>query len=131
MPDTAPVPAPNWVHPAEVVRVIDGDTFIARIDLGRYFGGGKVISEGPIRVVGLYCAELHEKGGPEAGLAARDLLRAHGLPVVNPPVTLATRKPDSKDPYGRVLADVWLPDGRSFADEMTRLGYNGKGKGAA
>lgn len=113
---TAPVPSPNWTHPALVLRVIDGDTIVVRLDLGRYWGGATLGAEGPIRVAGLYSPELSEPGGPEARQAARSMVEGLG-------VVIATRKPNPRDPYGRVVADVWLGDGRSFAELMIAAGH--------
>lgn len=96
-----PVPTPNWCHPAQVVRVIDGDTMVVRLDLGRYGGGDRVEVETTIRVAGLYCPELREPGGHEALARAAELL-------IDTEVVVQTRKPNPRDPYGRVVADIWL-----------------------
>lgn len=111
-----PVPTPNWVHSAAVLRVIDGDTFVARIDLGRF--PTKIEATATIRVAGLNAPERKDAGGFEATSSAYQLLSER--------VVLATRKPDPRDPYGRVVADVWLEDGRSFAEAMIEAGHGAK-----
>lgn len=111
---TAPVPSPNWVHYADVVKVIDGDTLSVRLDLGRY--PHKIQTEVPIRLAAMNSPELRTEHGP----AARDKLRSltDGKRLV-----LQTRKPDPRDPYGRVVADAWLPDGTSLAQAMITSGF--------
>jgi endonuclease YncB( thermonuclease family) len=108
---TAPVPSPNWTHPGVVVRVIDGDTLVVRLDLGRYGGGDVVEHTTTIRIAGLYCPELGEPGGEEARDFAKSI-------VGGADVMVQTRKPNPRDAYGRVVADVWIRLGRSFAEEM-------------
>lgn len=112
-----PVPTPNWCHPAQVVRVIDGDTMVVRLDLGRYGGGDRVQVETTIRVAGLYCPELREPGGHEALNFAKVLIGLDDALVIQ------TRKPNPRDPYGRVVADIWLSDGSSFAEDMIEAGH--------
>jgi endonuclease YncB( thermonuclease family) len=122
---TVPPVDPNWTHPADVVRIIDGDTFVARIDLGKY--PMKVQIEVTIRIAGLYAPERRDPGGPEATAALRSLL-GFSTPYTeeNDPIVLRTRKSDPRDPYGRVVADVWA-DGVNVAEAMIDAGH---GKGA-
>lgn len=116
----APVPTPNWTHSAEVVRVVDGDTFVARIDLGRY--PTKIHATATIRIAGLWSPEKDEKGGPEATAALMKLLFPEDARPDEPVVVLQTRKPDPRDPYGRVVADVWV-DGIGVAEQMISEGH--------
>lgn len=113
-----PVPDLNWTHPAELVRVIDGDTFVARIDLGKY--PTKYLAEPHIRILGLWCPEIKDPGGVEA----RDALSALLLPstTASGGLIVQTRKPDPRDAYGRCLADVWSM-GVHVASRMIEAGY--------
>lgn len=111
-------PTPNWTHYAEVLRVVDGDTLVVSLDLGKYIH--KVRVEAPIRIASLYCPELNEPGGKDA--------RAHTMGLATPgmTVTVTTRKPDPRDPYGRIVADVTLPDGRDLATVVAEAGHGEK-----
>ena len=99
-------------YPAEVLRVIDGDTFVARV---RIWLGQDVIAT--IRLRGIDAAELR---GPcaAAAQAARDHL-AHllgGGPAVLTQV--------SHDKYGgRYDARAALPDGTDLAEAMHNAGH--------
>ncbi len=96
-----------------VVDVVDGDTVKVRV-------GGIVES---VRVIGLDTPESRRPGTPvecfarEATTAAESLL-AEGTTVgLEPDPTQ-----DTRDRYGRLLAHVWLADGRLFAEAMIRDG---------
>lgn len=58
-----------YVRAVDVVRVIDGDTFVADVDLGFY-----VRVRMSCRLAGLNCNELTEPGGQEARDAAAGIL---------------------------------------------------------
>lgn len=110
-----PVPTPNWVKHGTVIRLLDADTLEVRLDLGRY--STKILAQPIVRLAGLYAPERREPGGPEA-LAHLGLLAPVGAPVV-----VQTRKPDPRDPYGRVVADVWNADGAHLATAMIAAGH--------
>jgi endonuclease YncB( thermonuclease family) len=112
-----PAPEPAYVHKAEVVAIHDGDTFTARIDLGRY--PTKVWVENPIRVRGLWCAELSQPGGADAHLGAVHLLmnaKAVIVQTIKPPSAVESFS------FQRLVADVWI-DGVEFAGAMVAAGY--------
>lgn len=111
----SPVPTPNWTHYAEAVRVIDGDTLVARIDLGKY--PTKFLAEAVIRINGLYAPEKRDEGGADALMALDAFVVGKG------PIVLQTRKPDPRDPYGRIVADVWASDGTFVAEAMIAAGH--------
>jgi endonuclease YncB( thermonuclease family) len=96
---SAPVPEVTWTHPAVAVRVIDGDTFVARVDLGKY--PTKFWAEPIIRLNALYAPERNEIGGSEATAALTQMIMGREL-------VIQTKKADPRDPYGRVVADVWV-----------------------
>lgn len=108
---------PNWAHPAEVIRVIDGDTFVARLDLGMYWGGAKIEATGPIRIAGLWAPERRQPGGSLAAAVLAELLTRD-----RPDIVVRTRKPNPRDAYGRVVADVWAA-GASVAALMIEAGH--------
>jgi micrococcal nuclease len=91
---------------ARVTKVTDGDT----IRLGEL---------GPVRVIGIDTPEVYggvECFGREASSFAKRLL------------PLGTRVRyrvgvEERDRYGRLLAYVWLPDGRMFNRVMVAQGY--------
>lgn len=92
---------PSYRYRARATRVIDGDTFLARVDLGFATERGGVGIENPIRVRvrDLWCPELHEKGGEEATAEARMLL-------ITQPLVIETFKDERS--MERWIADVWL-----------------------
>jgi micrococcal nuclease len=99
---------------AHVVRVVDGDTLVARAD-GRTFY---------VRLLGIDTPETHrpgtpvECGGPEASANMRRLAPA-GAPIELEPDPTQ----DRIDRYGRTLAYVWLSDGRLLEDAQLESGW--------
>ncbi|MEW6047303.1 MAG: thermonuclease family protein, partial [Bacillota bacterium] len=105
--------APSPAHLlATVVRVVDGDTLVVRLD-GR---------EETVRLIGADTPEtVHptvglEPGGPEASAYTKALL---------PPGTRVSLELDveQRDRYGRLLAYVYLADGRMINAELLRAGW--------
>ena len=109
----SPAVPPDAFH-AQVVRVVDGDTFVARIA-----GSGTALR---VRVIGADTPETVKPGvpvrcyGPQASTFTKHLL---------PPGTevLAAHEPGGDtDRYGRQLWDVWLPDGRFLESVLVATG---------
>jgi micrococcal nuclease len=105
--DVGPVPAVTPLSipfRAQVVRVVDGDTFIARRS-----GAGPPLR---VRVIGADTPETVKPGvpvrcyGPQASAFTKHLLRPGTW------VRAAYESGGDTDRYGRQLWDVWLPDGR-------------------
>jgi micrococcal nuclease len=94
--------------------VVDGDTVKARLD---------GVTES-VRVIGIDTPESRRPGTPvecfarEATDAAERLLPEGSSVWLEPDPTQ-----DTRDRYGRLLAHVWLADGRLFAEAMIRDGY--------
>jgi len=88
---------------ANVVRVKDGDTIVVADD-------NKQID---IRLEGIDCPESGQAFGQKAKQATSQL-------VFGKTVTI---QPTGTDKYGRTLANVLLPDGRSLNEELVRQGY--------
>jgi endonuclease YncB( thermonuclease family) len=102
-----------WNCPAVVDHVHDGDTVICSIDLGWHIS---VLSA--VRVDGLAAPEL----STQTGKAARDFALQLLPPGIG--VTIVSKKLlGTTEKYGRVLADVLIPPGKSFAEAMIEAGH--------
>lgn len=117
---TAP---PSWTKPpaskpgkgvkftirnAHVFKMPDGDTFT--VDHPDSSTGQKVTSR--IRILGIDCPETAQNFGPEAGEIGRKMAFKQN-------VTLHVH---TTDQYGRLVADVVLPNGKNYGEEMLRKG---------
>lgn len=105
---------PNYTYKAVIVKIIDGDTIDADIDVGF-----KVRTIQRLRLLGVDCPEMN---GPdkETGLLAKAF--AIGA-VLGKPVVLMTTKADA---FGRYLADVMYMDGdkpKNLNDELIANGF--------
>lgn len=94
-----------WQYPAEVNRVVDGDTIECHVDVSPTEERHGV----QVRVEGINALELSDKFGKEAKAFAESLL------PVGMVVTLVARR---KEKYGRFLARIIRPDGSDFSDLM-------------
>ena len=106
------VPAAAFV--AQVVRVVDGDTFLARVE-----GSGSSLR---VRVIGVDTPETVKPNtpvrcyGPQASAFTKHLLPA------GTQVRAAHEPGGDLDHYGRQLWDVWLPDGRFLESVLVASG---------
>lgn len=102
---------------ARILRVIDGDTVEAEIDLGF-----RVSLRATLRLAGIDTPELR---GPtrEAGRAATDYLELLLSKLAGPErqVTVRTQK-DRTGKYGRYLADL-VVGGRSLNEALVLAGH--------
>ena len=94
-------------HTATVQRVVDGDTV-------------RLAGLGSVRLIGIDTPEVYggrvECFGPEASAFARSVLR--------PGTRVRYRVgAEPRDRYGRLLAYVWLRDGRLFNAMLAERGY--------
>jgi endonuclease YncB( thermonuclease family) len=87
----------------EVVGVTDGDTISVMKE-------GKAVK---IRLYGIDCPEKRQDFGSKAKQAASDLVYGQTVQVIE----------YETDRYGRTIAEVVLPDGRSLNHELVRLGF--------
>ena len=104
----APAVSEDRRYPAVLVRVVDGDTLRADLDLG-----AEVTLKGQaLRVLGIDAPELREPGGRAAKEAVEKFLSGKKLKV----------ELHGKEKYGRWLADVFA-DGENLAFWMLKNGY--------
>ncbi len=99
---------PVYIYRAVVTRVIDGDTYITRIDLG--FRASLEIS---LRLHGVDCPEMPTDEGKAATAFVRALL-------TNSPVLVQTYR--DQRTFARWVADVWI-DGQSLAEVLVAAGH--------
>ncbi len=111
---------------AEVIEVIDGDTFHANLDIGwgimlrpRRARPGAVRGIGSVRVV---AADGSAYDAPERGTVAGRDARTFAQLLTSPGDRLRILSYDLDD-FGRTLAAVTLPDGRDWAQTMTTAGF--------
>lgn len=100
--------APLWVHEAHVIRVIDGDTFVATILLRP-----ELTETRTIRLPCGNAAELRADGG---GIAAKAAL-THALEGAT-----SIRTEWRQEKYGRLLAAPYRADGGSICAELLDAG---------
>lgn len=99
----------TWIVPGVVVRVVDGDTVHADLDLG----WGVQYRRAPIRLADVNAPELGTPEGDAAAARLRELL------PVDAEIMVVSH---SRDKYGRVLATVML-GGRNVALVMIAEGH--------
>jgi micrococcal nuclease len=106
---------PADAFPAQVVRVIDGDTMEALY-------AGSPTRPVTVRVIGVDTPETVKPGvpvrcyGKQASEFTKRLLPAGSL------VRAAHERGGATDHYGRQLWDVWLPDGRFLESVLVAAG---------
>jgi len=105
---------PQSLLPAEVVRVIDGDTAVFRInnieETVRFLGVNTPETVKPDAPVECY--------GPEASEFTKGVL-VEGTPVFIELDELV----GERDKYGRLLAHIWLEDGTLFNEMLLQQGF--------
>lgn len=106
---TEPVPA--YVRKATFIEAHDGDTATFALDHGAY-PSSRAVTEAVIRVKDLYCPELSQAGGAEAGEFTRGILARAAR------ITVQTYKGS----FARTVGDVWV-DGRLLADVVIEAGH--------
>jgi micrococcal nuclease len=94
----------TWIFRATVIRIVDGDTFSAKFDLGLgIFRDEMKGARNRVRILGYSAPEMHQRPG---GLEA---LRT--LELVIPPGTQLWIVSHALDSFGRVLGDVYNHSG--------------------
>jgi micrococcal nuclease len=114
--DPGPVESPQVpaaAFSASVVRVVDGDTLVARVGRG---------PDVRVRVIGIDTPETVKPNtpvrcyGPQASAFTKHLLPAGVV------VRAAHESGGDVDRYGRQLWDIWLPDGRFLESVLAASG---------
>ena len=101
-----------YLYKAHIVKVYDGDTVTADIDLG--FG---IFLKRRLRLLGINAPEMRGASKPQ-GVISRDFLRSM---VLNKDVFVKTHK-DKKGKYDRLLAEIILDD-KNINQVMLSEGY--------
>lgn len=102
---------PSYRYRIQLVRVIDGDTIVADIDLGFY---ARIRTN--LRLYGINCPEINTPEGKEA-----KAFTLNSLTWRSPVLTAETIKADK---YGnRWDAVVWLGDGTSLNQLLVDKGH--------
>jgi endonuclease YncB( thermonuclease family) len=101
---------PSWIVRATVVRIVDGDTFVADLDLGWGVWRRETIGAPcRVRVLGYNTPEKGQPGWTEA---------TNLLGLVLPPGTIVWVHSKKLDSFGRALCDVYLKDGTNVLDHL-------------
>lgn len=104
-------PVDTWRYPVTVLRVIDGGTIDATMEVGL-----NLTYHGKIRLLGLKAYELKDPGGPAAKIALEERLKACQY------IDGVTARGKDFDAFGRVLARLTC-DEKDIADEMVKAGH--------
>lgn len=99
---------PEYTYAATVVRVIDGDTLYANVDLGF-----RMTIQITVRLLGINTPELNT----DEGKRARDYMRM----LEGQKIVLKTYK-DPKDKYGRWLGEIYA-NGENINSLLVVMGY--------
>ena len=110
--------SPVYIYRAALKRVVDGDTFELRVDLGF-----EVHRDVAVRLRGLFAAESKEPGGAEATARARAALEGAKVIVV---ATTKTKAGADVQSFARYVADVWV-DGVPLAEVLAVVPPAGAG----
>lgn len=104
----------EWSWPqSKVVRVVDGDTFVAEVTRDLGFNGKATFTQ-RMRLGGINCPPLHGEGGAAAAKAAEELMMGH-------PVDIVTTGPYK---FGdEWMAQVTLATGSDVGYELIRSGH--------
>jgi endonuclease YncB( thermonuclease family) len=117
------MPPHDWVFPANLVRVIDGDTQEFMLDLGF-----TIRTDADFRLLGINTPEVVGVS-KAAGLAAKEyavewVRNGYNASPLEWPFRIQTRKSADREKYGRWLATVWrLVDGRCLNSDLVEAGH--------
>ena len=101
-----------YTYRAKIVKVYDGDTVTAVVDLG--FG---ITNKIKVRLKGIDTPELRGEERPE-GIISRDFLREK---ILNKDIVVETFK-DKKGKYGRYIGTLWIND-ENINELLVEQGY--------
>lgn len=101
---------PSYVYRAIAERVIDGDTYVIRIDLG-------------FRCAVSFEGRLHGANCPEKNTDEGKKVKAYVEQLLTPNVPLVVMSFKDERTFARWVVDVWLPNGESLAQKLLAMGY--------
>jgi micrococcal nuclease len=111
---SAPAQAQSVTVPVTVVHVVDGDTVDVDFDDGR---------TERLRLIGIDTPEIVDPRKPVQCFGRGASAHAHEL-LDGQTVSLELdASQGERDTYGRLLAYIWLPDGRNFGEVMIADGH--------
>jgi micrococcal nuclease len=93
-----------YLYQAQVLRVIDGDTLVAELDLGFH-----TFRREPLRLLGVDAPELNSADPAEKELAQKAKVELALLTLSCDKGLLVRTRKDKQDKFGRYLADVFVP----------------------
>ena len=102
-----------YQYKAKIVRWIDGDTVIVRLDLGFYCG-----REERLRLARINAHELNAPTSYQRRRARSARYQAERLCPVGSEVIVSTSK-SSRDMYSRYIAEITF-EGKNISDELLR-----------
>ncbi len=100
---TVPASAHEYMYPAKVVRIIDGDTIVVDINLGMKH----VIQKEPLRLYGVNTPEMRTQEGRDVKALVEKMI------PVGSDIMLETIK-DKRGKFGRILAIIYLENGKQL-----------------
>lgn len=111
-------PARRYLRRLSVVRVIDGDTIEADVDLGF----GVTLRKQVFRLLGINAWETrgHDR---KRGLLAKQALQDHVAGCDAMLETVAVPDGEQREKYGRWLAILWTPGGQCINRQMIDEGH--------
>jgi len=115
-----------YEYKADLIRVIDGDTYWFMVDLGL-----RVYHKDKFRLLGVDTPEIYGRNTePERGGAAsqfvKDWFAKHGNQALIRTHAALTRKGDEKKTLDRWLAEVYSPDGKESLAQAIQDGGHTK-----
>lgn len=105
---------PIYYYRAVTERVIDGDTYQLRVDLGFRVA---VSINGRLR--GVNCPEKNTDAGKRAAEFARLIL----LPDKKPPTELVIQSYKDEQSFARWVVVIWIPGNVSLAQQIIKFGH--------
>lgn len=107
-------PPSKYTYPISNIRIIDGDTIEADVDLGFRIRQRQII-----RLAGIDAPELRSKDAKERERAKAAKIALERALIVRQPPRIVMHS-TGLDKYGRSLAIIWASDGSSW-DEINAL----------
>lgn len=112
------MPKPDqWQFHCTITNCVDGDTWDIAVDVGF-----DIVVHQRVRVFGMNSPEVRSRDASERKRGIEAKLRGMELLPTGSSILIRTIK-SGHEKYGRYLAEIILPDGRSYADVMISEGH--------